>query len=134
MRTLAILAGALSMACSGCGKDRPHATAAAPPATAAVSASAVSGIDDAARLCGAKSRCPNEPADDEGILLCTSLAREPACGARFLALVRCQVDEERCDAEGRIDQVATLDLCKAEDRALRACDQAKAAGAKASAR
>ena len=67
-------------------------------------------------------------------MLCASLAREPMCGTKFLALVKCQIAKEKCGADGKTDQVATLDLCKLEDKALRDCDQARAAAAKASAK
>lgn len=106
----------------GCDKEPSKA---APPVAVAPMKSAAA--DEPERLCGAKSLCPNEPVDDEGTLVCTSLAREPICGAKFLALVRCQIAKEKCGADGRIDQVGTLDLCTVEDQALRACNQAKSA-------
>lgn len=116
---------AFALAVVGCSKDRSEP---APP----VAVAPVKSADEPERLCGAKSLCPNEPVDEEGTMLCTSLARDPTCGAKFLALVKCQVAKEKCGADGRIDQVATLDLCKTEDQALRACNQAKAAAAKSS--
>lgn len=128
MKLASPLVCALALAAAACGKERSEPP---PPLAVAPVTSAAAG-DEAARLCGAKSLCPNEPVDDEGTALCTSLAREPICGTKFLALVKCQVAKEKCGADGKIDQVGTLDLCKAEDQALRACDQAKAAAAKSS--
>ncbi|MGZ3419538.1 MAG: hypothetical protein ACXVEF_40565 [Polyangiales bacterium] len=130
-----VLIGAFAVAVVGCKKDRSEV---APPAAVAQSASAAPSSsaagDEAERLCGAKSICPNEPVDDEGTMLCASLGRDPICGAKFLTLVKCQIAKEKCGADGKIDQVATLDLCKLEDTALRDCEQAKAAAAKASAK
>lgn len=131
-----------ALALFGCSKERSEiappvaapvaSPAAAPVAVKAAAPSASAGGDEALRLCGQKSLCPNEPVDDEGTMLCASIAREPICGAKFLALVRCQVDKEKCGPDGKIDQVATLDLCKVEETALHECDKAKAAAAKAS--
>jgi hypothetical protein len=119
----------------GCSRERSEP---APPAVVAPLASAAPSAsgsrDEAERLCGAKSTCPNEPIDDEGTQLCASLGRDLTCGKKFLALVKCQIAKEKCDADGKIDQATTLDLCKAEESALQECEQAKAAAGKASAK
>jgi len=132
-----LLGCAFALAVVGCSRDRsetPPPVAVAPVKVAAATPSSSAAGDEPARLCGAKSICPNEPVDDEGTMLCTSLAREPICGTKFLALVKCQIAKEKCGADGKTDQVATLDLCKLEETALHECDQAKAAAAKASAK
>jgi hypothetical protein len=114
-----------------CSKERSESTKTSPVVTAP--SSSATG-DEAERLCGAKSICPNEPVDDEGTQLCASLVRDPICGKPFLALVKCQIAKEKCGADGKTDQTTTLDLCKAEEAALHECDVAKAAATKASAK
>lgn len=123
--TASPLVCAFALAVVGCSKERSE------PAPS-VAVAPVKSADEPERLCGAKSLCPNEPVDEEGTMLCTSLARDATCGAKFLALVKCQIAKEKCSADGKIDQTATLDLCKAEDRALQACNQAKQAATKSS--
>lgn len=116
----------------GCKKDRTEvAPSVEAPVKAAASASATG--DEAQQLCASKSICPNEPIDAEGIEVCASLARDPTCGAKFRALVKCQIAKEKCGADGKVDQQATMDLCKLEDGALNDCNQAKAAAPKGSA-
>lgn len=119
----------------GCKRERSEiapreAVVSETKATGAASSSAA--IDEPERLCGTKSICPAEPVDDEGTKLCASLARDPACGGKFLALVQCQIAREKCGPDGKIDQVATLDLCKPEETALHDCNQANAAAPPAS--
>jgi len=131
-----ILGCALALAVVGCSRDRSEV---APPAAdakgkAAATATTQSSTDDPELLCGAKSTCPNELVDAETARVCASLARDPTCGTQFLALVKCQIAKEKCGADGKADQEATMPLCKLEDAALQDCNRAKVAASKPSAK
>ncbi len=127
---------ALALAVVGCGRDRTELTSAAADAKgkAAPTVTTSPSADDPERLCGATSKCPKELVDAETAMVCASLARDPSCGTPFLALVKCQIEKEKCGADGKADQEATMRLCKVEDAALQACNQAKGAAAKPSAK
>ncbi len=128
-----VLTYAFLLAVVGCSKERSDATppvVAAPEKKAAPAPPSPSASgDEPERLCSAKSICPAEVIDAETAQVCASLARDPVCGAKFLALVRCQIAKEKCGADGKTDQQASMDLCKAEDAVLNDCVQAKAAAA-----
>lgn len=129
------LAGAVSL--GACGKDKsppPSPVVAAPSTSLAAARPSASAGDEPERLCSQKSICPGETVDHESEALCATLARDPICGAKFLALVKCQIAQEKCGDDGKIDQVATLELCKSEESTLHDCDAAKAAAAQASAK
>jgi hypothetical protein len=128
MRPVSVLVGVVLLAV-GCKKDRSEIAPAVSDAPVKV-AVAPSANATGEEMCSQKSICPNEPIDEEGNALCAELARDPICGAKFRALVRCQIAKEKCGADGKIDQTATLDLCKLEDSALNECNQAKAAAPK----
>jgi hypothetical protein len=129
LSTVSMVGCAFALGIVGCKGERAEIappTTAVPGSKALVAASSSATGDEPERLCGAKSICPAEEIDDEGTKLCASLAREPSCGGQFLALVKCQIAQEKCGADGKTDQLATLDLCKVEEAALQACNQAKA--------
>ncbi|HEY2407352.1 MAG TPA: hypothetical protein VGI10_15180 [Polyangiaceae bacterium] len=93
-------------------------------ALGACSSSNSSGTGDAS--CTFKGSCPNSPAPSaSNVLQCQSLLADPKCGSLYRVYLDCAFAQEKCNAAGVTDDVATkaaiMANCGAQSAQAEAC-------------
>jgi hypothetical protein len=94
----------------------------APAPGASASAESKRGKKPGGDPCADTSRCAREPAPTSAqIAECRNSAPARQCPAEAVALIRCVQAHERCLANGRRDDQASLAACPKQVQALGAC-------------